>query len=346
MLKFTDLREQRKITGKKICGIVENEKDLLEDWDIVICNYQKFLSALGIERILKYLIKRFGQAVVDECHRSAARGYINLLNKLDCKRKIGMSATLTRKDGMQFLQHQMLGEIAAKGIVVTRPPIVKIIDTGLKTTKKFGGRAGYTYANQWLAKHKDRTKLIIKNIFADLRQNKQNSIVIPVMFKSQAAKLARMINAQGQFNNQHKGEDWPDLIAHPYYDDRSINRTQVLERVRSGEIRVLIAIRKMVKEGIDVPRWNIMYCCFPFNNDEDFYQMTSRVLNNYEGKPQSMIKFFVDHIGLSLGCFKPTYFNGVLKRKYIVDTENQEIARNLIELKENSRKKANNPGEW
>jgi superfamily II DNA or RNA helicase len=331
ILKFTDLRKQRELSGKKIAGIIQKESDWFEDWDLVICNYQKFISDSGSERVRKFLVKRFGQLMVDECHRAAARGYMTLVNRLDCKRKIGFSATLTRKDGMHFLMHQMLGDVVAEGEVKMRPPVAEIINTGIYNKQRWNGRAGYTYANLWLAKQKDRTKLIIKNVFQDLRENPDHSIVIPVIFKKQAAQLARMINAQAQFNNDHKGERRPLITAHPYYQDRSINRTEILDKARSGEIRVIIAIRKMVKEGIDVSKWTHMYMIFPMNNAEDFYQMSQRICSVYEGKPQSVLKFFVDNMGLSINCFRSTYYNGVKKQGYTVSPENEEKATALIE---------------
>lgn len=67
LLNFTNLRELRKKTGDKIAGIIENDKDWSEDWDIVFCTYQSFITKKGFKRVKKHLINKFGGLIVDEC---------------------------------------------------------------------------------------------------------------------------------------------------------------------------------------------------------------------------------------------------------------------------------------
>jgi superfamily II DNA or RNA helicase len=327
LLDFTNLKKRRKKTGNKIAGIIQKDSDWNEDLDIVLCTYQKFISTKGFKRVRRHLIKKFGLLIVDECHRSNATAYINFISKLDMKYKIGLSATMTRKDRLEFLMHQMLGPIVAKSNAVAQRPKLEVIETEFKPTREWRGKAAYTFTNRWLATQRERNKLIVKNVFKDLRENKKHSIIIPVLFVKHVETLTKLINAQAEYNNENKGENWPEKLALPYHG--KINTSVALTQVRERKSRVLIAIRKMVKEGLNVPAWTHMYLQFPMNNEEDFWQMTQRICTPYEGKPEAIIRTFVDSIGLSYGCFAATYGHA-WKFKYNIPPYTQSTAKRLI----------------
>lgn len=335
MLKFTNLREMRQKTGRKIVGIVETEKDLQEDWDLMLVNYQKFITTKGIKRIKKHLSNRFSKLNVDEVHRSGAAAYTKFLNKLNIRRKIGYTATVKRKDMLDYLVSQVIGPVVAKGKVLTTPPTIQIIRTGFKMKHEPRGRAAYTYINKAISENRARNILLLKHIFADLRENPKNSIVIPAMLRRQVFQLTSMVNRQAQFNNANRGENWPATLAMPYL--AGVNTEEVLQNARNGDTRVVVAMRSMMKEGLDVPLWNLMYLQIPIANYSDTYQTTQRVCTPYEGKPPSFVKMFVDDIGLCLGCFGVTW-KDMLKMKYIADNDTKSVAEQLM----SSRKKSDN----
>jgi superfamily II DNA or RNA helicase len=331
ILDFTNIAQVRRESGKKIAGIITCEADWNENWDIVLCTYQQFITERGFARIRKYLINKFGLMCLDEAHRSAAEAYSNFINKLDMKYKFALTATPTRKDKKHIIMHQILGPVVSISKLTGVIPDTKIVYTGFKSKYDWKGRAAYNYANRWLSEKKERNKLIIKNIFDDLRANSKHSIIIPVMFIDHVKHLVKLINDQARYNNENKEEKWPIPLAMKYY--RESDTTSILKKARSGEIRVVVAIRSKVKDGIDVPRWSIQYLTVPMNNNEDFYQMTQRICTPMEGKPNPILKIFVDEIGLSRGCFRPTYLNGVVKLKYKIDEENKKIATKLLSRK-------------
>jgi len=325
LLGFTNLRDLRKSTGEKICGIIEDDKDWDEEWDIVLCTYQQFIREKGFDRLKKHVVGKFGVLIIDEAHRSSAGAYVNFVSKLNMKYKIGMTATVHRKDGKEFLTKQVIGPVVAESDTVAMTPEVDVIYTHLKAKGGFRGRAAYTYANLWLSKNPDRKKMIVKQIFKDLRENPKHCIVIPVMFTAQIRNMVKLINEQAVYNNVNKGEKWDENLAVAYYDDKKKQQSQTLDEVRRGDkTRVLIGIRKMLKEGIDVPAWTHMYLTFPMNNEPDFYQMSQRIATPYEGKPQPILRIFVDEIPLSERCFLSTYHH-INKHKYPYTEKSGEV---------------------
>lgn len=305
--------------------IIEPAKDL---YDLEVADNNNFVA----DNIL-----------VHNCHLTAANGYTRFITKLNMKYKIGLTATPTRKDKKEFLLQWTIGPVVVKGKANSLKPTVEINYTNFKPKGAFRGRAAYTYANQWLGQNKDRKKAIVKQIFADLRADPKHSIMIPVLFVNQARNLADLINKQALFNNQNKGEKWPENMAVAYYDDKKKQQSALLDAARANkETRVLIGIRKMFKVGIDVPAWTHMYLTFPMNNQEDFFQMTQRICTPYEGKPKPVLRMYVDPIPLSEGCFIATYHH-IQHYKYVISKESSAAVKKIFE----SRKpKKDDTGEW
>lgn len=55
-------------------------------------------------------------------------------------------------------------------------------------------------------------------------------------------------------------------------------------------------MRRITRLGIDVPLWDCFYNILPTSNPHNYYQELSRVRTHYEGKPEPIIKDFVDDV--------------------------------------------------
>lgn len=245
----------------------------------------------------------------------------------------------------EFLVEQIVGPVAAKSETRGVTPRVEIHETGVSSNHAYKGQAGFVYANNFLANNIERNKLLARQVFKDLRENKKHCIVIPVLRIKQAVDLARMINAQAQYNNRIKDEKWPEKLALAYH--RNTDEQEVLKQARLGKrTRVVIAIVKKVAEGTDVPAWTHIYIQHPIANKTNFYQLTQRIMTAVDDKPEPVIRYFVDNIGLSLGCFTFTFFNCILPFKYFVSAEVKEKAFRIIDFHNQRRKLMNIRKSW
>ena len=341
--QFTDIKDVEKSTGRKLVGIIQKESDWDENWDVVLCTYQKFIrNETGLKRLNKHVRKKFGLFIIDEIHRANALTYSKLVTRIDCKYNFGLTATVDRKDNAQFLVEQSMGDVVASVDNRAMNPEVKLHYTKLLPKYEWKGRSGYTKHCMWTSEHKERNILIVRQIFKDLRENPNHCIVIPVLFVAHAKLLVRMINKQARINNEKRDEKWShelarELLGSPGQSAREQDAT--LKAARAGtDTRVIVATRKKVAEGTDVMRWTHMYMQFPVNNAPQFYQMTQRICTAYEGKPKPILRMWVDGFGLSLGCFAATWANGVIKQKYDVSEATRKQAYLLINLKKDSVK--------
>ena len=297
--EFTNLPDLQEKYKKKLYGFGKKPQDF-EDFEIIVCTYQTFLSDKG-KKLLKLLNKNFGLVFIDEVHSSGANEYSKTLNELRQRIRIGATGTDDRKDGKYKIVEQIVGPVTA---LIERDQLqaqvfVHPMDF-VKTKAAYKGRAGFTRCVSFLTNHKKRNQFIVDWVLKDLE--KGHNLLIPVYRKEHVWDLVKMINDQ-------YGKKVADGFTGGAKNKADITRRKgVLDDAKSGKIRVVIGIRSLMQRGLNVPRWSMIYCIMPINNKPNWKQESSRVLTPFEGKRPPGIRLFVDeNIGMPLGCFVSTY---------------------------------------
>lgn len=285
----TNLLELREKTGKKLVSIINKDSDFTEDLEVALVTYQKFIR--DFEKIRKNLLGKFGLVIIDEAHQAGAKAYAKVLGSLDCMYRLGMSATPLRKDALNFALLNIIGPVTVKSEATGLVPRIEIFETGIKEKSTFN----WTKTMQNLQGNESRNKLILKEIIKDLKEHK--CILIPVDTKNHMEALVKSIN-------EHYLED----IAIGYHSTVQ-NRKNILSEIDSGKYKVIVAIRSMIKQGIDLKLPSMIYIQSPMSaapqpkGSPMFYQMGNRVATPYLGKREPIIKLFVDNLPESTGCF-------------------------------------------
>jgi len=289
----TNLLELQEQTGKEIAKILEKKKDLgKEDYDILMFTYQSFIREASDEDFKKYIQGHYGLVIVDEAHQAGAAAYAKFLGKLDCRYRLGMSATPLRKDALNFVLLNIIGPTTVKSQSTGLIPRIELLETGIKSRYTY---ALFVKAYQFLQRDEKRNKLILKEVVKDLKSHK--CIIIPVDSKAHMKALVDSIN-------QH----FMDEIAIGYHSG-VINRKNILNEIDSGKYRVVVAIKSMIKQGIDLLSPSMIYIQIGMSaapqpkGSPMFYQMGNRVCTPYSGKPEPVVKIFIDEMPQSYGCF-------------------------------------------
>lgn len=292
--KYTNLPKLQERTGKRLYGYIKNEKDL-EDLQIAVSPYQKFISAKG-KVLWKKVRKHFGLLWVDEGHKGNAKEFATILNSSTARLRGAVTATDKRKDGRHYIMDQIIGPVVSKIKVpqMQAKIIIQIMDF-VKTRSAYKGKAGWSYCMRFLANHEKRNKFMLDMIGKDLEAG--HNIVLPLYTKEHIFLITRMINSI-----YGKG------TAESFTGDRTCDRDAVLDRARSGKTRVVVGVRSLLQLGLNVPAWTCLYYFMPMNNEPNWYQESSRILTPEEGKKTPIIRMFVDsEIKLVLGCWANTY---------------------------------------
>ena len=92
----------------------------------------------------------------------------------------------------------MIGPVQVEAVSVALTPQLNIWETGLKPKKDY---KMWAYAMRWLFNNEERNKMIVRQVFADLRAG-HRCIILPVDQLKHQAELIRLINRQAAINRQ------------------------------------------------------------------------------------------------------------------------------------------------
>lgn len=309
----TNLASLERKVGHKLAGTPKTDEDF-ENFQFFTMTYQQYLSETKGKDRLRKINQAVGLLMVDEVHSASADCFSRVVNSFYTKYRFGVTGTVERKDGRHFVIKQVVGPVTAKTTIETLTPRVYIRESGIayRNPPKHP-----TYQVQRLAKEKKRNAMIVKWAMYDLKHG--HSIVIPLTFKKHILELVEAIN-----------DAYGKRIAAYFMGGTTAkgkrDREQVLEDARSGKIRVVVGIRRLLQRGINVKPWSAIYEVIPINNEPNFKQESRRVCTPMEGKKQPIIRMLYDNgIGLSIGCAKGT-LRHMTKFKYEISDDDKTQA--------------------
>ncbi len=288
---FTNAHDIEKFEGVKIVGFCKTFEEF-KKYDICLATYQTFLSSGG-KQLLQKVKRMFGIVLLDEGHDCGALELSKILNQFESKYRYALSGTPDRKDGKIFIAHSIVGPVRYRSKVETLVPSVKFIETGFNSTQNY---TVLSYAYKALERNRTRTRLIVNTAVTMLREGR--SIVIPVVHVDFMKTLVKKINKA--YGSTIAAGFHGGLKKTKTYDERR----DLIRRARSGKIRCVVGIRKIVQVGINVPRWDTLFMVCPISNAPKLKQETSRILTPVEGKPTPTIVMFLDNMSFARGCLR------------------------------------------
>lgn len=296
-----------------ICSKLTDFQD--PEKDICLATYQQLISDAGREK-LEQIKDLFGSVFVDESHRSAANCYSKTISAFSALNIVGCTATACRKDQLEFVTRLLVGPVIASVAAESMVPDVHVHITGCAPAYEYQTFLAYL---RFLERDEDRTDLILKFVDWDLQNGR--FILIPVVHLSHVETLIHRINTEHGIGT---------AVGFTGKSDRK----KVIEDARAKKHRVTIGIRSLISTGVNVPSWDTLYEICPISNTPLLTQELSRVLTKMENKPTPLIRFFVDvkkgeNTGISLACFKNSWFNTVMKLGFNVTDRAKKVVKQL-----------------
>lgn len=245
--------------------------------------------------------------VVDECHNvamsaSTVTRYQKVLNNLCARHKIGITATPYRSDGLEKALFALLGRVvyevpdaavADRVMTVT----VKLVDTEAEMTDaclNVDGTIDFVKLITHLTTDPARNQLIADTIAAE----RGHSCIVLSDRLAQLDEIYRRLP-----------EDLRERAAiingkMTSKKDKAA-RQEAIEKMRTGELKVLLASYKLCREGLDVPVLDRLFMASPVKFVSVVIQSVGRIARTAEGKEPPVCYDFVDsRIGYCERAFK------------------------------------------
>jgi superfamily II DNA or RNA helicase len=272
--EHTDVEDTEKLVGHKLVSRLDKyDWDKLDDLEIILSSWQSWWHPNN-RRYLKKWRDQFGIILVDESHLSQADCYSKVVNAFNAKFRCGNTATPFKQNELHVIIENIIGPVVAEGVSRQMVCSVSYIHTDIQV-EKFGQ---WTTLLNRLTKDSERNQLIVEHAVSDA--NRGRHILITTDRVAHAKELARMVNAAG--------------ISAIHVTGNTTERDALWDRARSGDIKVVVAMRRITRLGIDVPLWDTFYNILPTSDPFNYYQELSRIRTYYKGKPVPIIKDFID----------------------------------------------------
>ena len=294
----------------------------LEDfkkYDVCLATVQTFHSDKG-QKLLRLLRDTFEIVVIDEVHTSSANKYIQEVSLFNCNYKIGLTGTPDRKDGRYPLTAAVVGPVVHEVQIERLRPEIKLVRTGFNNGSK---STVWAYIVKRLESDKTRLKLIADWAIRDVEAG--HIIAIPFAQTKPIFELVKLINEKA-------GKE----IAKSFVGTmKKADRDQLIQDVRKRKVKVLVGTAKLLSVGINIPVLSCLYEQLLSQNLPNCQQRLSRILTPCEGKPQPIIRYFLDDVQVRRSCLAPEFWNVAIKEiKAMISEKDMQAMKTYLSQKD------------
>ena len=224
----------------------------------------------SVRKHLDKLPAYFGQVIVDEVHRTPSTMFSEVVRVFDCKYMLGLSATPYRRDGLTNLIHWFIGSLAH------RIDPKELEDAGAVLIPEIQTReTGFNYQKllSLIVTDTDRNNQIIQDIMVETRQP---GIVLIVSDRIEHCQALRLLLKDQK----------PNLIVEVLAGKliKRKERMSLVEDIRAGKIKVVIATIQLIGEGFDCPLLSSLFLATPIKFSGRLIQVIGRILRPADDK--------------------------------------------------------------
>ena len=285
------------LPGAKV-GLIQGQVIDVEDKDIVI----GMLQTLSTKDMNENIVKSFGLTIYDECHHLSAEVFSNVMIRIHTNYVLGLSGTMTRKDGLTKVFKYFIGPVIhkEKTDISTQVCIKTLLfedpynDEFNEVETDFKGNTMYSKMITKLCNNENRTTMICNVIHFELKKNPNQQIMILAHNKSLIQAL---------YDNITQFEESVGFYLGGMKEDK----------LKASESKkIIIATYAMASEGLDIKTLTTLCMATP---KSDVCQCIGRILRSKHSNP------YVIDIMDSHDIFKKQY----MKRKQYYFKKNYVI---------------------
>lgn len=243
-------------------GLIGSGTFDVEDHFIVVSNIQTLV------KVADNYAKEFGLVIVDEAHHLPATTFTSTLDKFHARYRIGLSGTMTRKDGKHVLYTDSFGPTVYKPPKSnTIDPVVRILKTGKQLT----------HGVPWV------------NKMNDLLYDEDYQQFIANIAKAQIAKGHRVLITADRVEFLEKvsefiGKDTCVLITGSTETKSQEVRERLLKEVSDGHKMCVAASRQIFTEGLSLNILSCVILAVPSGNKTILEQLIGRIMRKHKIK--------------------------------------------------------------
>ncbi len=205
------------------------------------------------------LVANYGQLIIDECHHLPAVSFEAVARQSKAKYALGLSATVTRKDGRHPIVFMQCGpvryKVDARKQASNRPFAHKVFfRTEFRVAEQLNGAARIQEFYGLIAKDEARNELIFNDVLLALEAGRS-----PVILTERKDHLMNFADRLSKFAKNV-------IVLHGGMKARARKEAErALREVADGEERLLRATGRYLGEGFDDARLDTLLLTMPIS---------------------------------------------------------------------------------
>jgi superfamily II DNA or RNA helicase len=224
----------------------------------------------------------FGLVIVDEVHHCPSRAFSLAISKVNARWRCGLSATPSRKDGLDDLIFYAMGDIAAYGrgqFVDCDVFVVPYSPPSWMRERDYVGNKGFSQIIKYLTRDAERNKILVR-VITGAASKPGNKVLVLTKRVKQAELLTAAVASI-------VGEDQVGFFP--------AGKTKKLAEARASarSKNVTILTWQLGSEGVDFPEKNFLVVTAP---SPDIEQAVGRVRRIYPGKERVNVVYLADEL--------------------------------------------------
>ncbi|HVB82780.1 MAG TPA: DEAD/DEAH box helicase family protein [Candidatus Binataceae bacterium] len=248
------------------------------------------MQSLVRKGVVSDLVADYGHVVVDECHHLSAVGFEAIVREARARYVLGLSATVTRKDGHHPIIFMQCGPIRyrvdAKKQAAERPFDHKVVFRRTAFRLDPSGRGDHPAIQELYARlacDRARNDLIFDDIISALEAGRSPLVITERKdhLDALAARLAKFAKNVVVLRGGMTARE-------------SRKATESLAAISDGEERILVATGRYLGEGFDDARLDTLFLTMPISWRGTLAQYAGRLHRHYSTKRDVVIYDYVD----------------------------------------------------
>lgn len=265
-----------------------------KDKKVVIGMLQSIYA--NIDGLPEGFTEHFGLVISDECHRVSAATWAQVITIFPCQKRLGLTATPKRSDGLEVVFHYHLGPIVYQLTGINMKPVVHIVRTDVRTEELGdigkGNNIMLAKLITNLSKHQDRNTKILK-LLIDAAKAGRKVIIL-------SDRREQVEGLKDALDRQKDALGLADCHTRMYVG--GMDKFARQEAEKNGDI--FFATYQMAKEGLDIPELDALFLVTPNSSAITIEQSLGRIARSAEGKATPMVVDFLDrHLGICNALF-------------------------------------------
>ncbi len=246
------------------------------------------IQSLNYKGEIKDVVTEYGQIIVDECHHISAYSFERVLKKASAKYIHGLTATPTRKDGLQPIMTMQLGailhKVSAKKQAETHPfeYLLFPIYTNFKSTLNSDTKDIQALYHE-ITKNEPRNQLIFNDVLTALNEG-----ATPLLITERVEHAYYLASKFAGFVKN------TIVLTGKMSRKEAIANLKKLEALPDHEERLIIATGKYIGEGFDHAKLDTLFLTCPISWKGTIQQYVGRLHRLHNQKSQVKVYDYID----------------------------------------------------